>query len=275
MSSDASSDAGTASGQAGIDTGPLERALAESIGLFGRLTAEEFESPSACEGWTVRTVLAHLAVAAGSIAGQLPPAVSRPRGEFEAMVDIQAREFAERSPEEMLAILRASAPLVLGTFGRLPGEYAAAPVDMGTAGTYPFGSLADALTFDNTCHVRWDVLAPRGPVRHRLADIDGGRLAACVRWLIRGIPQMTTAYYRHLVTDPLAVSLTGPGATAFRIMPRASAVETGDGPARATVHSTVPDFILWATGREQRQGRAEITGDIAYANTVLDAFRVY
>jgi hypothetical protein len=96
-----------------------------------------------------------------------------------------------------------------------------------------------------------------------------------MRWLTQGIPQMTTARFRELVTDPLAVSLTGPGGTAFRILPHTATIETGNGPARAMVHSTVPDFILWGTGREPWQGRAEITGDTAYAETMLGAFRVY
>jgi hypothetical protein len=83
-------------------------------------------------------------------------------------------------------------PAVLATFAGLTDEVAAMPVNMGTAGSYSLGSIADAIVFDYTCHTRWDVLAPRGPIQRALPDLDGGRLTAATRWLIGGIPQMTT-----------------------------------------------------------------------------------
>lgn len=169
----------------------------------------------------------------------------------------------------------------LEVFGGLTDELAAMPVEMGTAGTYPLASIADAIVFDHTCHTRWDVLAPRGPIRRTLPDLDGGRLTAAARWLVGGIPQMTSNRFRELLTDPLAVVLTGPGGTAFRLFPHSCSVEkTEEAPlvddqARAVVRTSAADFILWGTGREPRQGRVEIAGDAAYANTVLDAFHVY
>ena len=281
-SSETSSETSSATGtSAGIRTAALERTLAETLDVFGSLTAEELAAPSACEGWTVHMTLAHLATGVGGIAGLLPITPYDQGQEFEAALDAHAREVAARPAAELLDIVRSSVPAVLSPFGGLTDALAATPVNMGTAGSYPLGSIADALVFDHTCHVRWDVLAPRGPVRRTLPDLDGERVAAAPRWLIGGIPQMTTDRFRELLTDPLTLVLTGPGGTAVRLLPHAASVETSvdvpatDDQARATVRTGAVDFILWGTGREPRHGRVEISGDTAYANTVLDAFRVY
>ncbi|OHV30912.1 MULTISPECIES: maleylpyruvate isomerase family mycothiol-dependent enzyme [Pseudofrankia] len=271
-----SSDTSPAGGLTTFDTEPLERALTESLDVFSGLTADEMEAPSACDGWTVRTTLAHLTAGVAAITGQLPAVPYDKNKEFEAAVDAQALDLAARPAAELLEILRSASPALVNIFASLPDDFAAMPVDMGTAGTYPFASLADALTFDHTCHVRWDVLTPRGQVRRTLPDLDAGRLSASLRWLTGCIPQMTTERFRDLLTDPLTFILTGPGAATFRLTPHAASVETStDEPTRATVKSTTSDFILWGTGRESRQGRVKITGDVAYAERALDAFRVY
>ena len=266
-----------ASGGTVADTGPLERALQESLEVFSSLTAEEMEAPSACEGWTVRTVLAHVTLSAAAMARLVDPQPYGPGEDFEPALDARAREFARRPAGDLLELFRSSVPTVLGTFRTLPGELADVPVSMASAGTYPLATMADALTFDHTCHIRWDVLQPRGPVRRDLPDVDAGRLAASVRWLTGGIPQMTTTRFRELVTDPLDLALSGPSAT-FRLVPRQGTVAVESSPtgaARATVRTAATDFILWGTGREPRQDRVQIDGDTSYAEQVLAEFRVY
>ncbi|KPM52061.1 hypothetical protein ACG83_31420 [Frankia sp. R43] len=284
MSSDASSDTVTSAASAlsaGASTVAIERTLAETLDVFGALTADELAAPSACDGWTVHTTLAHLTISVAGFAGLISITPYDQGLEFEAAVDAHTHEVAERPTAELLDIIRSSVPAVLAIFGGLTDELATTPVNMGTAGSYPLASLADAIVFDHTCHTRWDVLTPRGPVRRTLPDLDGERLAAATRWLIGGIRQMTTDRFHELLTDPLALVLTGPGGTALRLLPHAEATElhhdataAQDG-TRATVRTSATDFILWGTGREARHGRVEITGDTAYADTVLDAFRVY
>jgi uncharacterized protein (TIGR03083 family) len=262
---------------AAIATAALERTLNESLEVFSSLTAQELEAPSACAGWSVRTVLAHVTQSLAALAQLVPLPPSTPGKDFESELDAQAREFARRPDAELLDLFRSSVPAVIATFGALPEEFAAMPVSMGSAGTYPFRALADALTFDHTCHIRWDVLQPRGPVRRDLPELDEGRLLASVRWLMRGVPQMTTSRFRELVTDPLDLVLVSPGAT-FRVEPEAATVTTGpssDGPARATVHTSAADFIAWGTGRQSREGRVRVDGDAAYAERLLTEFRVY
>ncbi|MBL7495754.1 maleylpyruvate isomerase N-terminal domain-containing protein [Frankia sp. CNm7] len=285
MSSDTASSAAATSSDttasADTRTAALERTLAETLDVFGGLTADELSTPSACDGWTVHTTLAHLTISVAGFAGLIPITPYDQGLEFEAAVDAHTHQVAARRTEELLDIIRSSVPAVLATFGRLTDELATMPVNMGTAGSYPLASIADAIVFDHTCHTRWDILTPRGPIQRTLPDLDGDRLAAANRWLIGGIRQMTTEQFRELLTDPLALVLTGAGGAAFRLLPHATSVENHDdvpaaqNGARATVHTSTTDFILWGTGREPRHNRIEITGDTAYANTVLDAFRVY
>jgi uncharacterized protein (TIGR03083 family) len=229
MSTDPTAPAETAGPVSNV--GPFERACAETLDVFGSMTAEELDAPSACEGWTVRTVLAHVTQGVAALAGQLAIEPYGATDDFESAIDARARQLAERPADELLEILRTSVPIAVGFFASLSGPVAQAPVVMASAGTYPLGSMPDALTFDQTCHLRWDVLAPRGPVRRELPPVDEGRLSASLDWLVGGIPQMTTARFRALVTDPLTVEITGAGARTFQLTPGRSAVGVASGAA--------------------------------------------
>jgi uncharacterized protein (TIGR03083 family) len=263
-----------------VDVAAFERSLHETLEVFGGLTADEMAAPSACAGWTVHTVLAHLTGGIAGIAGLLRQGGYAETDDLEELADARARELAARPAGELLELLRLAVPKAVGVFGALPDELAGMPVCMGTAGTYPFARMASALTFDHTCHVRFDLLAPRGPVRRVLPDLDEARVAACVSWLVGGIPRMTTDEFRARLTDPLDLVLRGGREpTSVRLEPADGLVAVGSpggaGGPRALVRSTGADFILWGTGREPYDGRVAFGGDEAYARRVLAAFRVY
>jgi uncharacterized protein (TIGR03083 family) len=265
---------------AAADVEALERTLRETLAVFGALRPEDFDRPSACAGWTLRTVLAHVTLGVAGIAGLLRPTPYEAGEDFESAVDTRATALAARPVAELLELFESAAPAVPAAFRAMSGQIAAMPLTMASAGTYPMGQMVDALIFDQTCHIRWDVLAPRGPIRRRLPELDTRRLSASVRWLVGGIPQMTTARFRELVTDPITIVLIGPGQRTFHLVARDGAVavaveDTADTRARATVFSTATDFILWGTGRESRRNRVRLAGDTAYAERVLDQFRVY
>ena len=53
--------------------------------LLPELSEEEWRQPSLCAGWTVRDVVAHLAIQSDGLAGALP-ALLRARGNVDRMV---------------------------------------------------------------------------------------------------------------------------------------------------------------------------------------------
>jgi uncharacterized protein (TIGR03083 family) len=91
--------------------------------MFAGLTAEEWSTPSLCQGWTVREVAAHLVppeqgMSFWSIAGQ----VIQYRGDLNRMVDETTRRAAQRPVEEIVRQLRERAearlkPPVTGASG--------------------------------------------------------------------------------------------------------------------------------------------------------------
>lgn len=66
---------------------------------------------------------------------------------------------------------------------------------------------------------------------------DERHLAAAADWIIAGIPQMSPA----AVTEPIELVLTGPAGRTAHFGP--------DGDPVATVTSSIPDLVLWSTGR--------------------------
>ncbi|WP_067827782.1 maleylpyruvate isomerase family mycothiol-dependent enzyme [Nocardia inohanensis] len=78
--------------------------------LVEQLSPEELRTPSLCTGWSVRTVALH--VAATPVAPpliKLLPFAFRARGDYNRMVDMLTRHFAQDPDFEPVALLRAHA----------------------------------------------------------------------------------------------------------------------------------------------------------------------
>ncbi|MET0880789.1 MAG: hypothetical protein ABWZ14_04510, partial [Acidimicrobiales bacterium] len=83
-------------------------------------------------------------------------------------------------------------------------------------------------------------------------------------WILACIPQMTPA----AVTEPVDLALTGTGGRTARLGP--------DGDAVATVTSSIPDLVLWATGRAAWQDLdVKVTGDESVGTRFLDTVHVF
>lgn len=74
--------------------------------LLDTLTPRQWEQPSLCAGWTVRHVAAHVISSAQATTGQLLVAALRARGNFDRLVDDQARRRAARPVAEIVADYR-------------------------------------------------------------------------------------------------------------------------------------------------------------------------
>jgi uncharacterized protein (TIGR03083 family) len=92
--------------------------------LLDRLAPHEWDTPSLCEGWTVRDVAAHLSMAATAGTAEVLRYVVRARGNFDRMILESAVDRArERSTAQIVADLRGivgSRKLAPGTFWRDP-----------------------------------------------------------------------------------------------------------------------------------------------------------
>ncbi|MDH3755611.1 MAG: hypothetical protein OEU32_17240, partial [Acidimicrobiia bacterium] len=81
------------------------------------------------------------------------------------------------------------------------------------------------------------------------------------------------------VTTEIQLDLTGPGGGTWTISPAGDApfvtiTEGPSGSAAATVVSSAHDFFGWGTARFDWRDSATITGDDAYAASVLDLVNV-
>lgn len=77
--------------------------------LLTSLSAEEWDTPSLCQGWRVRDVAAHVIMSAAVSTAAMMAEMIRARGNFDRMVDHSARRGGARSPESILADYRAHA----------------------------------------------------------------------------------------------------------------------------------------------------------------------
>jgi uncharacterized protein (TIGR03083 family) len=80
--------------------------------LFADLTPQQWQTPSLCEGWTVREIAAHLVhpLEDDMRLRAVLRTILQYRGDFGRVIDDRARAAAERPTEELVATLRALAP---------------------------------------------------------------------------------------------------------------------------------------------------------------------
>lgn len=88
--------------------------------LLETLTPEQWRTPSLCEGWTVHDVVAHV-VSYEEHQGELVRRLVRAGGRPWRLNDVALSDYAQRSPEELVAFLRAHLRPV-GTTAALGGR---------------------------------------------------------------------------------------------------------------------------------------------------------
>ena len=232
------------------------------VDLVDTFTEEEWAAPSACEGWSVRDVLAHMTQLWRQVVdpGALPP--PDPSGVTERTQDRWVEALRDVPVEEVVADYRKLGEQAIEALAGL--QALDAPMDLGDLGTHPLHLIANAFSFDHYTHIRADLLAPGGPLDRPVPPAGEKHLAAAADWIVAGIPQMTPA----AVTRPIELVLTGPGARTARFGPEGDPV--------ATVTSTVPDLVLWSTRRQGwRDLDVRIDGDTSAAEHFCDTVHVF
>jgi len=257
------------------------RAERESILEVAKsLSTAELDSPSDCAGWATRDVLAHLAA---SIHGVVDPAylVDMTDGAEQAM-EAPVSERRSWPVERVLEEYETASGQAAEAFATLQEPpLAETPIPMADLGTHPMSILPGTFLFDSYCHLRNDILAPNGSVERPEPPRDDQRLTPILEWMLAGLPWMCADELRPIVTRPLVLEFTGPGAGTFTVAPvdtgsdgRVRIVEGAAGDAAATVTSTAHDFVIWGTRRRPWAGYVKVTGDAAYAAPILDAINV-
>lgn len=246
---------------------------------FEGLTADQWQLPSACAGWRVQDVLAHVTSNFAEMVEPSPPPAEPPP----AMTAEQAMEalVAPRKPWTAAALLEEYARTRDGAFAALGAmqdePLASTEIPLADLGTYAMHWLANAYCFDHYCHLRHDLLAPGGPLPDRLAPADDLRVRPGVEWMLAGMPQMC-GDAMALVTRPLRLELTGAGGGVWTIHPpRGGAAvieESSATPPVATISSSAHDFFAWGTKRSAWRSACAVRGDGDAAAAVLDALNI-
>jgi uncharacterized protein (TIGR03083 family) len=245
------------------------------------LSAEQWAAPSACAGWRVQDVLAHVTSNQKEFVDPTPP----PAEPMPAMTAEQAMEalVAPRkdwTPADLLAEYDQYTESWFAVLDMLQTEPAAsAPLALADLGTYPTHQIAEAFAFDHYCHLRVDLMAPTGPLTIDLPAATHEEVRPGVDWMFAGIPQMQPVELPPVVTAPLGFSLTGPGAGEWTLRPAADGglleVHEGlDADVAATVSSSAHDFVRWGTKRCDWRECSTVSGDESYAATVLDTLNI-
>lgn len=77
--------------------------------VVAALTPEQLDTPSLCDGWTVRHVMAHMVMQVDMSYRRFLSAMVRHRGSADKVSDVFAREIAERPVDELVHTLRTKA----------------------------------------------------------------------------------------------------------------------------------------------------------------------
>ncbi len=266
------------------------KAIHEDLnGVLASLTDAEWEQPTACAGWTVKDLVAHVTSNFKEMI-EPTPAAEPASAESVAIAPPTAEQAMEMlvaprkgwSPAELVDEYERYRDAVFGALAAMQEEPTASTIiPIADLGQYPLHLLANAYCFDHYCHLRHDLLAPSGPIDRSLPPIDDLRLRPGIEWMMEGLGKMQVDDLNPLVRRPLVFEFTGPGGGTWTVHPAAPGgdgtlrtVEGADGEAAATITSTADSFVRWGTCRWPWRDHCMLDGDEAYATAVLDALNI-
>jgi hypothetical protein len=256
----------------------MQLAAQEILTIGETLDTHQWQLPSAASGWSVQDVVVHT----GCLLGLLMAAVGGevvPETGIEALNDMQVAEKRGWNSAQALEALQQNLEKALAVFAPLQDEpLASVETQMLDLGSYPLHSIVDMFTFDLTTHLRYDILAPRGPVDRHLPSLGEAQLAPAVSWLLGGIPKMQPDL-PQAISAPLALNLTGPAARQVVISVNGGAISVAPQPetdlaAIATMTSSTSDFLAWSTKRLPWEPLVSIDGDTGAARRFLTALNL-
>jgi uncharacterized protein (TIGR03083 family) len=253
----------------------------EVVRLYASLSDDEWRQPSSCAGWTVHDVLSHLSSLfhpSVSYLGATLRGTPVERTNDRLVAERRSWSGAEVLSEYERWSLRALR--LLDIMQRRP--LASLPMAMSDLGRHRLHRLADAFAFDHFTHLRFDLVAPDGPIERPALPADPLRLTPAVRWMMALVPPLCSTAL-PVLDAPVHLVLTGPGGATWALHRTGSALavdEVGSagalGEPVATITSSTIDFVAWATHRKPWHDLdVRIDGDPNLGARVADALHVY
>jgi uncharacterized protein (TIGR03083 family) len=244
---------------------------ARLLALVESLSGGDWQRPTACTLWDVRSMVAHIA---GALAGyaswrqfarQYNPRSYRPyRGKFKEPVDyvnaVQVDDRADRTAEELIQEIRAVGPRALRTRYKVPKLVRLLRVPAGPFGMVSAEYLLDTIYARDMWMHRLDLSRATGREMITTPEHDGRMVALVVRDLARLLE-------RTLGEASVAYDLHGAAGDTYRV---------GKHPTpSATITMDVLDFNVLASGRMKaedalQQGLVTVEGNLALAHRALE-----
>ena len=241
----------------------------EVLKLARSLSADEWATPSDCDGWRVQDVITHMTMGLRQVVD--PPSVPTPTADSEDIeqdMELGVTVRKDWSAADVLADYEAISAQAIDAFGGLQQEpLASTIIPMKNLGSHPMHLVPNAFAFDHYCHLRIDILQPTGPIDRPSPPSDELRLGPTIEWMLAGLPQMNEAELSKVVTAPVQIEITGPGSRSITL--------GGDGDIAATIRSSSQDFVIWGTQRRPwRDFNVTIEGDTELGAAVADNINV-
>ncbi|MEY2451851.1 MAG: hypothetical protein QOD92_1425 [Acidimicrobiaceae bacterium] len=253
--------------QAAIDALRAERE--EVLKLARSLSADEWNAPSDCDGWRVQDVISHMTMGLRQVVDPASvPAPESDTSDVEQDMELGVDARKDWSPADVLADYEAISAQAIDAFAGLQEEpLASMIIPMKNLGSHPMHLVPNAFAFDHYCHLRVDILKPTGPIDRPSPPNDELRLAPTIEWMLAGLPQMCEDALAKVVTAPVRIEITGPGAGSITL--------GGDGDVAATIRSSSHDFVIWGTQRRPwRDFGVTLEGDAELGAAVADNINV-
>ncbi len=250
--------------------------LKEFIDSLGE---DEWQMDSACEGWRVQDVFAHVTSNLKQFADPDPPSDEQDALSAEEAMEALVAPRKDWSPDELIEEYYKYLEPALGVFSNLLEEpTASVEQQLSDLGTYQLRWLPYAFCFDHYCHLRHDMTSPGGPIKRDLPPADDLRLAPGIEWRIAGLPQMCSKDLDSL-EKPILLRLTGPGGGEWILhnSERNDLIEINENSGHetaATITSESHNFVSWATHRSSWREHCELEGDTEYLLTVIDSINI-
>lgn len=244
----------------------LDEQMAELADLLGRATAEDWQRPSPCAGWTVADVVLHLAqtneLAAASARGAFPEAMFhltdglRPATSVDEGVEAMVARERGASPGDLYARWQQSARATRDALAECDPSARVVWV----AGELSARTLATTRLAETWIHTTDIAAALSVPL------VPGERLALIARLAWRTLPYAFSLAGRGELAGPVAFELTSPDGGRVDFVP--------DAPAITTIKGPLVDLCLLA-GRRIEVAATSLEGFGPDAESVLELVRTY